>query len=62
MNIVAYDAENGMVNIAAQLMVPVPVYNYAKYIKKVCQFGDLTFKAHLSSLYHRTLLASAQMA
>ena len=35
MNIVAYDAERDMVNIAAQLMVPVPVYNYAKYIKQV---------------------------
>ena len=35
MQAVTYDADTDMVSIAEDLMVPVPVYNYAQYIKKV---------------------------
>ena len=40
--IVAYDADTDMVTIAEDLMVPVPVYNYAKYIKKVQRWFSYT--------------------
>lgn len=37
-----YDADTDMVTIAEDLMVPVPVYNYAKYIKKVRCWSSYT--------------------
>ncbi|KAH9922863.1 peptidase S28 [Epithele typhae] len=38
MHMAAYDAEQDMVKIAGDLMVPVPVYNYARYIKQASSF------------------------
>ncbi len=35
MGAVSYDESTDMVTIEGELMVPVPVYNYAKYIKDV---------------------------
>ena len=35
MGVVSYDEGLNMVTIEGDLMVPVPVYNYAKYIKAV---------------------------
>ena len=35
MEVVSYDESSDMVTIAGDLMVPVPVYNYARYIKQV---------------------------
>lgn len=38
MDFVSYDDGMDMVTIAEDLMVPVPVYNYARYIKEVSRF------------------------
>ena len=38
MDFVSYDEGTDMVSIAEDLMVPVPVYNYARYIREVCSF------------------------
>ena len=33
---VSYDSTSDMVTIEGDLMVPLPVYNYARYIKEAC--------------------------
>ena len=36
----AYDPDSDMVNVGENLMLPLPVYNYARYIKKVRHFRE----------------------
>ena len=33
---VSYDSSSDLVTIEGDLMVPLPVYNYARYIKEAC--------------------------
>ena len=54
MDFVSYDKGTDIVTIAEDLMVPVPVYNYARYIREVSR--SLVDMLSQSSLIHLHIL------
>ena len=54
MDFVSYDEGTDIVTIAEDLMVPVPVYNYARYIREVSY--SLVDMLSQSSLIHLHIL------